>query len=87
MEDPGSQLRFPLDCDYRVVARADAGNVEGDVAEVIKAFDLGVRVTRGRRSENGAYQTWQFTCRLNDLETLRGVGAALAAINGVKIVL
>lgn len=86
-DDPGRQIEFPVTCQYRVVAFARAENVPDDLASVIHRFSLDTRAERGNRSRNGIYQSWGFSCTIRDLDTLRALGAALSAIDGVKVVL
>ena len=87
MDDPGLRIEFPVTCQYRVMAFTVAENVQADLASVIGRFNLGSRAERGNLSRNGTYQSWVFSCTIPDLETLRAVGVALAAIEGVKVVL
>ena len=87
MDDPGKQIGFPVTCQYRVMAFAEAENIQADLASVINQFDLGTRAEKGNLSRNGTYQSWGFSCTIQDLKTLRAVGAALSAIDGVKVVL
>ena len=87
MDDPGEQLEFPVTCQYRVMAFTGAENIQADLASVISQFNLGSRAEKGNLSRNGTYQSWVFSCTIPDLETLRAVGVALAAIDGVKVVL
>ena len=87
MDDPGEQLKFPVTCPYSVVTFADAKNIQADLDSVIATFNLETRAEKGRLSENGKYQSWTFSCTIPDLKTLRAVNTALAAIDGVKVVL
>lgn len=86
-EDPGELIEFPVTCHYKVLAFTTSANVEADLAEVIGRFRLGTKAEKGNLSRNGTYRTWGFSCTIPDLETLRALGAALAAIDGVKVVL
>ena len=86
-ENPGEHLEFPLHCQYRIVAKADAKNVQADVNEVVKKHELQNQVKKGSLSKNGNFQSWVLDCTINDLTHLRGVGADLSAIDGVKMVL
>ena len=86
-DDPGKQLKFPLGCQYRIIAFATSTNVEADVNTLSTKHSLKVKAGKGSLSKNGTYQTWTLNCTINDLETLRAVGNDLGAIDGVKMVL
>ena len=87
MDDPGDKLKFPVTCHYRVIAFVKAENIQADLASVISQYNLGTRAEKGNLSRNGLYQSWGFSCTIHDLQTLRAVGGALCAIDGVKMVL
>lgn len=86
-ENPGEQLDFPLHCQYRIMAKADVSTVEADINKVVAQHGLQNQAKKGTLSKNGNYQSWILDCTINDLPHLRGVGADLSAINGVKMVL
>ena len=86
-DDPGKQLKFPVSCQSSIVAEATAPNIESDVNKIIQQFQLATRVKKANLSKNGTYQTWSLKCNIKDLETLRAVGNALNALDGVKMVL
>lgn len=86
-DDPGKQLKFPLSCQYRIIAHATSLNVEADINALATKFLFNVKAGKGSVSKNGSYQTWTLNCTINDLETLRAVGNELGAIDGVKMVL
>ena len=86
-DDPGKALKFPLSCQFRIMAFASAKNIPADTAKIVKEFKLATQAKKANLSKNGTYQTWQLPCTIKDLETLRAVGAALGAIDGVKMVL
>jgi putative lipoic acid-binding regulatory protein len=86
-DDPGEQLKFPLSCQYRIIAFATSTNVEGDINSLTKKHSINAKAGKGSVSKNGSYQTWTLNCTINDLETLRLIGNELGAIDGVKMVL
>ena len=86
-DDPGKQLEFPLECQFRIMAFANAENILDDLKKVIIKHDLKSIPARGNLSKNGSYQSWTLACTIKSLESLRTVGADLSAIDGVKMVL
>ena len=86
-EDPGKQLEFPLECQFRIMAYANAENILNDLKKVIIKHDLKTIPAKGNLSKNGSYQSWILACTIYSLETLRTVGSDLSAIEGVKMVL
>lgn len=86
-EDPGQHLEFPLECQYRIICKADATNIETDITQIIEKHQLDTKVTKGSLSKNGNFQTWVLSCTIQTLESLRAVGADISATEGVKMVL
>ncbi|WDE98771.1 DUF493 family protein [Lentisphaera profundi] len=86
-EDPGKQLEFPLDCQFRIICRVDANNIKNDLDAVTEKHALGKNADKGSLSKNGTFQTWILSCTIQTLESLRAVGADISAVDGVKMVL
>ena len=86
-EDPGKQLEFPLDCQFRIMAIATADNIPTELKKIIEKYQLKSDAKKGNLSKNGSYQTWIVSGTIQTLELLRAVGADFSAIDGVKMVL
>ena len=86
-DDPGKQLEFPLECQFRIMAYTNAENILQDLKKVIIKHNLKTIPSKGNLSKNGSYQSWILACKIQTLESLRTIGADLSAIQGVKMVL
>ncbi|WP_157473182.1 DUF493 domain-containing protein [Lentisphaera araneosa] len=86
-DDPGKQLEFPLDCQFRIMAMANAENIPQDLQKVIDQHDLKSTPKKGNSTKKGTYQSWIVSGTIYSLESLRAVGADFSAIDGVKMVL
>lgn len=82
----GENLRFPLTCQYRVIAEKRDG-----MHFVIETVLMGQGVTaplrHSRESEKGRYQSFEVEIIVKSLEEMNAIDAALRAIEGVKMVL
>jgi putative lipoic acid-binding regulatory protein len=77
---------YPAECHVRIIAEQ-----RPDVAERISAVLRGLDVTepleKGRASAGGKYATYQLTLWVDSRERMRELDNALAAIEGVRMVL
>ena len=53
--EPG--LQFPLDWHGKVLAQADAGDIPGQIGEVMRSFGIAAATVPGNRSAQGRYLT------------------------------
>ena len=80
------QLRFPLDCSYRVVAE-DLDGMQFVIETVLQQLGVDSPVEKGARSAKGNYITYRITVRVHSLEQMNQIDAELRNIQGVKMVL
>jgi putative lipoic acid-binding regulatory protein len=83
--EPG--LQFPLDWQGKVLAQAAAGDIPGQIGEVMRSFGIAAATSPGNRSAQGRYLTYTVQAVIPDRVTLEQVCYALSRIAGVRYVL
>ena len=80
------QLRFPLDCHFKVIAE-DIQNMAFVIETVLMELKVHSPVVKGNKSANGKYVTYNVTVMVQSQEKINTIDAALRNICGVKMVL
>lgn len=83
--DP-SDLEFPLECHYRVIAE-DHEKMAFVIETVLMQLGVEVPVVRGNASKSGTYVSYSITTVVNSREEMNRIDAELRLIVGVKMVL
>lgn len=86
MNFESSELKFPLDCHFRIIAE----NHDGARLHIQAALE-GVGVTKelkfGTFSKKGSYITFNVDVRVDSLEEMRKIADALQKAKGVRMVI
>ena len=82
-----AELRFPVECELRVIYGKDAADVPEKAAAVLRKHGMGETWTAGRASSGGRYLTIGVKVTMPDRATLEAIPAELARIPGVRMVL
>ena len=82
------QIVFPLDWEFRIDSMADKVNeVQAVSLGILHRTDGKAVITRGLESKGGKYITLRALCHIENRETLKCVSDALAAVDGVKMLI
>lgn len=84
--DPGSQLQFPLDCQFRVIAE-NISNMHFVIETVLMQHGVNAPLKTQNQSGGGKYLSFSVDTRVESLEQMNEIDAALRNIAGVKMVL
>ena len=83
-----AEIVFPLDWEFRIVALSgQIDRVQAVCLGILHRTDNNAIITRGLESKGGKYITLRATCRINDRDILKTVSDALAAVDGVKMLI
>ena len=82
-----AELRFPVECELRVIYGKDAADVPAMAAAVLRKYGMSETWTPGRASAGGRYFTLGVKVTMPDRATLEAIPAELAKIPGVRMVL
>ena len=80
------QLKFPLDCHYRIITESVAG-IEDELAATLRLLGFDSKVEPGNRSKGGKYLTFYVDLHIESHENMDAVDRALRNIAGVRMVL
>ena len=83
--DP-SDLEFPLECQFRVIAE-DHEKMAFVIETVLMQLGVEASVVRGNTSKTGTYVSYGITTVVNSREEMNRIDAELRLIEGVKMVL
>lgn len=83
--DP-SDLDFPLECNYRVIAE-DHEKMAFVIETVLMQLGVDVPVVRGNKSKSGTYVSYSITTVVQSREMMNRIDSELRLIEGVKMVL
>lgn len=81
-----SDLKFPVDCCFKVIAEKRP-ELKERIEEELQALGVQAPVESGNLSQKGNYQTFNITLRVYSLEEMRNIDKHLKGIIGVKMVL
>lgn len=83
-----AEIVFPLDWEFRIVAFADQiDRVQAVCLGIMHRVDSAAVIARGLESKGGKYITLRASCHIADREILKAVSDALAAVEGVKMLI
>ena len=83
-----AEIEFPLDWEFRIVSMADqVSAVQAECLGIMHRTDSAAAISRGLESRGGKYITLRATCHIQDRDILKAVSDALAAVNGVKMLI
>lgn len=80
------KLQFPLDCQFRVIAEK-LDNMHFVIETVLMELGVTAPLTPQNESQGGKYQSYLVIVRVESLEQMNKIDAALRNIAGVKMVL
>ncbi len=80
------QLQFPIDCQFRVIAENREG-MHFVIETVLMELGINSPLHTQNRSDGGKYQSFRVDVRVESLEQMNKIDAALRNIVGVKMVL
>ena len=82
------EITFPLDWEFRIVSIADQVNmVQASCLGILHRVDQNAAISRGLESKGGKYITLRASCYIEDRDVLKTVSDALAAVDGVKMLI
>lgn len=81
-----SQLRFPLDCQYRVIAENIPG-MHFVIETVLQQLGIRAPLVEEKRSSAGKYLAFSVEVRVESRESMNRIDQELRNIRGVKTVL
>ena len=82
------EIVFPLDWEFRIVAISEAvDTAQAQVLGILHRIDENATVSRGLESRGGKYVTLRAICRIENREILKNISDALAAADGVKMLI
>ena len=79
-------LKFPLDCQYRIIAE-NRQNMHFVIETVLLELGILMPLVDQRMSSDGRYFSFSVDVRVDSLEMMNAIDAALRAIDGVRMVL
>lgn len=83
-----AEIVFPLDWEFRIVSLAECvDSVQAECLGILHRTDANAVISRGLESKGGKYITLRASCHIQDREILKVVSDALAAVNGVKMLI
>lgn len=82
-----AELRFPVECELRVIYDKDAADVPAAAEAVLRRRGMSETWTAGRASAGGRYLTLGVKVTMPDRAALEAIPAELARIPGVRMVL
>ena len=83
-----AEIVFPLDWEFRIVSMAEkVSDVQAQCLGILHRTDKAATISRGLESRGGKYITLRASCRIEDREILKTVSDALAAVDGVKMLI
>jgi len=80
------ELKFPLDCQFRVIAENRKG-MYFVIETVLIQSGVIAPLQREHESAGGKYMSYSVDVRVDSLEQMNRIDAALRSIEGVKMVL
>lgn len=86
MSEEGEALKFPLACQFRIIAERQEGTQEKLGRALLK---LGVRspIVEQNQSKTGRYQSFSVDVYVHSMEMMNQIDQALRAVPGVRMVL
>lgn len=82
------EITFPLDWEFRIVSMADViDRVQPTCLGILHRTDPSATIARGLESKGGKYITLRAVCHIEDRNILKAVSDALAAVDGVKMLI
>lgn len=85
-ESEPQQLRFPLDCHYRIIAE-DSEGIRARIETALMECGVNKMLKDGNTSANGTYVTFFVDVHVTSIEQMRLISTVLGSVNGVKMVL
>lgn len=83
-----AEIVFPLDWEFRIVALSgQIDRVQAVCLGILHRTDSAAVISRGLESKGGKYITLRASCHISDREVLKAVSDALAAVDGVKMLI
>lgn len=86
MKQATPEFEFPLEWNGKLIA-VNNGDVSDQIGNVLADFGFDAQVERGNVSTGGRYLTHNVTLVFEHRQMMEGVTNALAAIDGMKMVL
>ncbi|MBP9865570.1 MAG: DUF493 domain-containing protein [Candidatus Omnitrophica bacterium] len=80
------ELQFPLDCQFRVIAE-NRKNMYFVIETVLIQHGVAAPLQREHESAGGKYLSFSVDVRVESLEQMNRIDAALRSIEGVKMVM
>lgn len=82
------EITFPLNWEFRIVSiAAEIDRVQPVCLGILHRTDPAATISRGLESKGGKYITLRANCHIEDRNILRTVSDALAAVDGVKMLI
>ncbi len=80
------ELTFPLDWEYKLIAR-DNPEMGASIQAALQELGFDTKPVPGKQSKNGKYRTYLVQTRVSDRESLDNLARTLSECPGVKFLL